>query len=380
MINTELFFKNLIKNNIRFFSGVPDSLLKNICSYITDNTDSKNHIIAANEGNALALGVGYYLASEKLPLIYMQNSGLGNIVNPLLSIADKEVYSIPMLLMIGWRGEPGAKDEPQHKKQGRVTLEMLNAMEIPYKILSESMDDTQAEKAIKEASDYALENNTPYALIVKKNSFSSYKLQQNYIADLPLNREDAIKIIVDNLEDKDVVVSTTGVTSRELFEYRELLKQGHEKDFLTVGGMGHADQIALGIALQKPDRNIFCFDGDGATLMHMGSMPINGNMDCNNFRHVVFNNGAHDSVGGQPTVGYSTNFQRIATASGYDLVLEATTENDVRDCIEKIKKFTGKVFLEVKVKKGFRDNLGRPTTTPIENKQKLIKFIGKKYE
>jgi phosphonopyruvate decarboxylase len=359
---------------------VPDSLLKNICSYITDNTDSKNHIIAANEGNALALGVGYYLASEKLPLIYMQNSGLGNIVNPLLSIADKEVYSIPMLLMIGWRGEPGAKDEPQHKKQGRVTLEMLNAMEIPYKILSESMDDTQAEKAIKEASDYALENNTPYALIVKKNSFSSYKLQQNYIADLPLNREDAIKIIVDNLEDKDVVVSTTGVTSRELFEYRELLKQGHEKDFLTVGGMGHADQIALGIALQKPDRNIFCFDGDGATLMHMGSMPINGNMDCNNFRHVVFNNGAHDSVGGQPTVGYSTNFQRIATASGYDLVLEATTENDVRDCIEKIKKFTGKVFLEVKVKKGFRDNLGRPTTTPIENKQKLIKFIGKKYE
>ena len=300
MISTEYFFKNLLKARVEFFAGVPDSLLKNICSYITDNTSPKNHIIAANEGNALALGIGYHLASGKLPLIYMQNSGLGNIVNPLLSLADPDVYSVPMLLMIGWRGEPNVKDEPQHKKQGRVTLKMLKAMEVPYQVLSVDTSDEQAKEIIKKASKEALKNNTPYAIVVKKSSFSEYKLKKDETANLPLFREDAIKIIVDNLDDKDIVVSTTGVASRELFEYREELKQGHEKDFLTVGGMGHANQIALGIAMQKPNRSVFCLDGDGAVLMHMGSMAINGNIKCDNFKHIVFNNGAHDSVGGNP--------------------------------------------------------------------------------
>ena len=375
MINTQYFFQNLIKCDINFFSGIPDSLLKNICAYITDNTESKNHIIAANEGNALALGIGYYLASGKLPLIYMQNSGLGNIVNPLLSLADPDVYSVPMLLMIGWRGEPNVKDEPQHKKQGRVTLDMLEAMEVPYKILSIDTSDEQAKEIIKQANEEALKNNAPYAIVVKKDSFSEYKLKKDETANLPLLREDAIKIIVDNLNDSDVVVSTTGVASRELFEYREQLKQGHEKDFLTVGGMGHANQIALGIALQKPNRKVFCLDGDGAALMHMGSMAINGNIKCDNFKHIIFNNGAHDSVGGQPTVGYTTNFQSIAKASGYDLVLQAETNKEVVKCIEDLKVFKGKVFLEIKVKKGFRKDLGRPTTTPKENKQNLMKFI-----
>jgi len=375
MINTQYFFQNLIKYNFGFFSGVPDSLLKNICAYITDNTESKDHIIAANEGNALSLGIGYHLATGKLPLIYMQNSGLGNIVNPLLSLADPDVYSVPMLLMIGWRGEPNVKDEPQHKKQGRVTLEMLDVMEVPYQILSIETSDEQAQEIIKKASDEALKNNRPYAIVVKKNSFSEYKLKKDETADLPLFREDAIKIIVDNLNYNDIVVSTTGVASRELFEYREVLKQGHEKDFLTVGGMGHASQIALGIALQKPDRRVFCFDGDGAALMHMGSMAIGGSIKCDNFKHVVFNNGAHDSVGGQPTVGYVINFQSIAKASGYDLVLQAKTNKEVLKYIEELKVFKGKVFLEIKVKKGFRENLGRPTTTPKENKQNLMKFI-----
>ena len=379
MISTEYFFKNLLKARVEFFAGVPDSLLKNICSYITDNASSKNHIIAANEGNALALGIGYHLASGKLPLIYMQNSGLGNIVNPLLSLADPDVYSVPMLLMIGWRGEPNVKDEPQHKKQGRVTLKMLEAMEVPYQVLSVDTSDEQAKEIIKKASKEALKNNTPYAIVVKKSSFSEYKLKKDETANLPLFREDAIKIIVDNLDDKDIVVSTTGVASRELFEYREELKQGHEKDFLTVGGMGHANQIALGIAMQKPNRSVFCLDGDGAVLMHMGSMAINGNIKCDNFKHIVFNNGAHDSVGGQPTVGYTTDFQSIAKASGYDLVLQAETNDEVVKCIKDLKAFAGKVFLEIKVKKGFRKDLGRPTTTPKENKQNLMKFIKEDY-
>ena len=375
MINPRHFFQNLVTNNINFFSGVPDSLLKSICAYITDNTDSNNHIIAANEGNALALGIGYHFASGKLPLIYMQNSGLGNIVNPLLSLADPEVYSVPMLLMIGWRGEPSVKDEPQHKKQGRITLEMLDVMEVPYQILTKDTTDEQAKEIIKKVSESALKNNKPHAIVVKKDTFSEYKLLKDMPVDFPLFREDALKVIVNKLDDSDVVVCTTGVASRELFEYREELKQGHEKDFLTVGGMGHANQIALGIALQKPNQRVLCFDGDGAVLMHMGSIAVSGNIKCDNFKHVVFNNGAHDSVGGQPTVGFDTDFSSIAKISGYDLVLQADTEEKLVGCIEELMAFKGKVFLEIKVKKGFRKNLGRPSTTPKENKQILMKFI-----
>ena len=378
MIDTEFFFKDLVKNDISFFSGVPDSLLKNICACISESADDNNHIIAANEGNALALGIGYHLSSGKLPLIYMQNSGLGNIVNPLLSLADIEVYSVPILLMIGWRGEPGVKDEPQHKKQGRITLEMLETMEVPYQILSKDTTNEQAKEIIYKASWESLKNNTPYAIVVKKDTFTEYKIKKDSKPNLQLFREDAIKTIVKNLDDKDIVISTTGVASRELFEYREETNKGHKKDFLTVGGMGHANQIALGIALQKPSRKVFCLDGDGAALMHMGSIAINGNMNCNNFRHIVLNNGAHDSVGGQSTVGFNIDFQNIAKASGYDLVLHAKTNKEIIQSMEVLKKFDGKVFFEIKVKKGFRKDLGRPTTTPKKNKEDLMQFIKEK--
>jgi len=375
MIDTEFFFKDLVKNDISFFSGVPDSLLKNICACISESADDNNHIIAANEGNALALGIGYHLSTGKLPLIYMQNSGLGNIVNPLLSLADIEVYSVPILLMIGWRGEPGVKDEPQHKKQGRITLEMLETMEVPYQILSKDTTNEQAKEIIYKASWESLKNNTPYAIVVKKDTFTEYKIKKDNKPNLQLFREDAIKTIVKNLDDKDIVISTTGVASRELFEYRVETNKGHKKDFLTVGGMGHANQIALGIALQKPSRKVFCLDGDGAALMHMGSIAINGNTNCNNFRHIVLNNGAHDSVGGQSTVGFNIDFQNIAKASGYDLVLHAKTNKEIIQSMEILKKFDGKVFFEIKVKKGFRKDLGRPNTTPKKNKEDLMKFI-----
>lgn len=375
MIDTEFFFKGLIKNNINFFSGVPDSLLKNICAYISDHADLKNHIIAANEGNALAIGIGYHLATGKLPLIYMQNSGLGNIVNPLLSLSDPEVYSIPILLMIGWRGQPSIKDEPQHKKQGRVTIEMLETMEIPYQILSSDKTNDQANEIIQTATNESLKNNSPYAIVVQKDTFSKYTTKNDYFSNYELSREDAIKTIVKNLDDKDILISTTGVASRELFEYRVETNQGHNKDFLTVGGMGHANQIALGIAIQKPNRKVFCLDGDGGALMHMGSIAINGNVECNNFRHIVLNNGAHDSVGGQPTVGLNIDFQKIAKASGYDLVMHAKTNKEIIKSMEILKKFNGKVFFEIKIRKGFRKNLGRPTTTPKKNKEDFMKFI-----
>jgi len=375
MINPKIFFNDLKKENITFFTGIPDSLLKSFCAYIADNSESNSHIIAANEGGAISLGVGYHLATNKVPLIYMQNSGLGNAINPLLSIADKEVYAIPMLLMIGWRGEPHVEDEPQHKKQGRVTIDLLNSMEIPYFILSPETSNDNACLTLKKALDLAIKNNSPCALVVKKGSFENYKLINQFKGDFLLNREQSLKIIVDELDEQDIVIATTGVASRELFEYREELGQGHEKDFLTVGGMGHANQIALGIALYKPNNQIFCFDGDGAILMHMGSLAINANVDCKNLKHIIFNNGAHDSVGGQPTVAHKISISSAAKAFGYDKVLVARNENEIKKSIKGLKEFKGTALLEILINKGFRSDLGRPTRSPLENKEDLMNFL-----
>jgi phosphonopyruvate decarboxylase len=375
MISPEFFFNVCKDKGVDFFSGVPDSLLKNICSYITDNTPSENHIIAANEGNALAIGVGYHLSTGKVPLIYMQNSGLGNVINPLLSLADQEVYSVPLLMMIGWRGEPGVKDEPQHKKQGRVTVALLEAMEIPYKVLTADSNIEEAEVTLKAMLSIAKKENKPCALLIKKGFFEDYKFQSDILYERPLYREQAIEIIVNNLNEPDIVVSTTGVASRELFEYREKLKSGHEKDFLTVGGMGHTSQIALGIALQKKNRQVYCLDGDGSLIMHMGTLAINASMNCRNFKHIVFNNSAHDSVGGQPTVGDRIDIASIASNVGYQWVKMVSEESEIRLALNEMADVDTPALLEIQVKKGFRKDLGRPTTTPIQNKEIFMKFV-----
>lgn len=375
MIDPSSFYKILIKNKITFFSGIPDSLLKNITAYISDNTKPNNHIIAANEGNSIALGIGYHLATNKIPLIYMQNSGLGNAVNPLLSLADKQVYSIPMLLMIGWRGEPKTKDEPQHIKQGRVTLNLLETMKIPYQIISSDTNNLKLEKYLKNAVQKCKKNNSTFALIIKKNTFSNYKIKKKEQNFFPLSREDAIKLIINKLNKNEIVISTTGVTSRELYEYRNELKQGHKKDFLTVGGMGHANQIALGIALQKKNRKIYCLDGDGSLIMHMGSMGINANVNCNNYVHIVLNNGVHDSVGGQKTIGLKINLSQIAKAVGYDYVYSADSKKKINKYLKILSKKKGMCFLEIKIKKGFRKNLSRPKEKPKENKIEFMKYM-----
>ena len=375
MISPEFFFNVCKDKGVDFFSGVPDSLLKNICSYITDNTPSENHIIAANEGNALAIGVGYHLSTGKVPLIYMQNSGLGNVINPLLSLADQDVYSVPLLMMIGWRGEPGVKDEPQHKKQGRVTVALLEAMEIPYKVLTADSNIEEAKVALKAMLSIAKKENKPCALLIKKGFFEDYKFQSDILYERPLYREQAIEIIVNNLNEPDIVVSTTGVASRELFEYREKLKSGHEKDFLTVGGMGHVSQIALGIALQKKNRQVYCLDGDGSLIMHMGTLAINASMNCRNFKHIVFNNSAHDSVGGQPTVGGRMDIPSIALNVGYQWAKMVSEESEIRLALNEMANIDGPALLEIQVKKGFRENLGRPTTTPIQNKEAFMGFV-----
>ena len=375
MIRPEFFVNKLKEHDIDFYSGVPDSLLKNICAYITDNLPAEQNIIAANEGGAMGIAAGYHLATGKVPVVYMQNSGEGNIINPLASLTDKEVYNIPVLLVIGWRGRPGAKDEPQHVKQGKVTTGLLNVMDINYAILPK--DEAEAAKQIKIAVDYVKVTNECYALVIEKDTFDSYKLQNVEVNDLTMTREEAIQKVAANIEDMACIVSTTGMISRELFEARTAWNQGHERDFLTVGSMGHASQLALGIALQKPERKVYCFDGDGSCLMHMGNMAINASMNCKNYVHVVFNNGAHDSVGGQPTVGLKIDLCGVAEAVGYKATYSVDTMEQLETILPEVEKTEGPVFLQVCVKKGNRKDLGRPTTTTLQNKEALMEFLQK---
>lgn len=269
MIDPQAFIQHLQVHGVEFFAGVPDSLLKDFCACLEHVSRSGQHIISANEGGAVALALGYHLATRKVPLVYLQNSGLGNIVNPLLSLADPEVYSVPLMLVIGWRGEPGVHDEPQHKKQGRVMLAMLEAMEIPYSILGPETDELSV--ALANALAHVRNASAPFALVIKKGTFQPFTLPRLEKPDFSLSREAAIQQVVGFLGDRDVVISTTGMSSREVYEYRHQRGEGHQRDFLTVGGMGHASQIALGIAIQKPDRSVYCLDGDGAAHAYGGA-------------------------------------------------------------------------------------------------------------
>ena len=373
MITPEKFYKALNENSVTFFAGVPDSLLKSFCAYLSDHTSLEKNIITANEGGAVALAAGHYLATGQPGLVYMQNSGLGNAVNPLTSLADEKVYSIPLLLLIGWRAEPGVKDEPQHAKMGEITLKMLETLKIPYRVLGDNF-----EKTIREAKDYMIKNSAPFAIVVKKDTFESYPPARLSLAvdnSGLLSREEAIKTIVPLLEDDNVIVSTTGMASRELFELRERNKQGHERDFLTVGSMGHASQIALGIALEKPSQPVYCFDGDGAVIMHMGHLAIIGQVKPENFRHIVFNNLVHDSVGGQPTAASSISLAKIAEANGYKKAFSVKTKKELGKAVNRLKNIKGPVLVEVKIKSGARADLGRPTSTPIENKKTFMDFL-----
>ena len=378
MISPSFFYDTLATYGIDFYAGVPDSLLKNLCAYITDHADGQHNIIAANEGGAMGLAAGHYLATGQIPVVYMQNSGEGNIINPLASLTDREVYNIPVLLVIGWRGKPGVHDEPQHVKQGKVTTGLLNVMGIDYTVLSK--DEDKAAAQIKKAVDYMQRTKECYALVIEKDTFDNYALNTNPTTlNLQLSREEAIQTVAAALGEKDVIVSTTGMISRELFEYRTAMNHGHERDFLTVGSMGHASQIALGIAMAKPDRKVWCFDGDGASIMHMGNMAIVASKHPANYIHVVFNNGAHDSVGGQPTVGLDIDLPAVAKAVGYKTIYSV----DIKDALEKHLSIINShlsideypIFLEIRVKKGNRKDLGRPTTTPVENKEALMDFL-----
>ncbi len=366
-------FEQFRTAGISFFTGVPDSLLKSFCAYASDELSSDEHIIAANEGSSIAIASGHYLATSKPCLVYMQNSGIGNAVNPLLSLASPEVYSIPMIVMIGWRGEPDRKDEPQHMLQGQIMPQFLNSMNIPWFELSPKTKDSG--KVIQEAIAGMTKSSCPVVILVKKNTFEDYN-SKNLTPSLNLlSREVAIQILAKNLNSNDLIVSTTGMASRELYEYRQSSGGILGEDFLTVGSMGHASSIAAGIALGRPEKKVICIDGDGALLMHMGAVGVIGQSNLPNFIHIVLNNGAHDSVGGQPTVGLDINLPKIAKACGYKVTSSVSAERDIIDELLRMNGEKGPSFLEVIIGKGSRPNLGRPISTPLENKQSFMKKV-----
>lgn len=360
--------------NSDFYTGVPDSQLKEFCDYLMDcyGIDKNHHVIAANEGNCTALAAGYHLATGKVPVVYMQNSGEGNMINPVASLLRPEVYGIPVIFVIGWRGEPGVQDEPQHIFQGRVTVKLMDDMQIPSFIIDEGTTEDEVASVMR---DFHRRNagGESVAFIVRKGAFQ-YRKKKPYGNENLLNREEVIRHVV-RVADNDVIVSTTGKASRELFETRAANGQGHQCDFMTVGSMGHASSIALGIAIQKPNARIWCIDGDGAMIMHMGALAVIGSIQPSNFIHIVINNSAHESVGGMPTVSSQLDVPSIARSCGYPY---AVCVNDFAALDSELAaaKNRGRLSLiEVRCALGSRKDLGRPTTTPLENKREFMDYL-----
>lgn len=357
-----------------FYTGVPDSQLKALCNYLmaTYGIDPKHHVIAANEGNCTALAAGYHLASGKVPVVYMQNSGEGNIINPVASLLNDKVYAIPVIFIIGWRGEPGIHDEPQHIYQGEVTTRLLDDMDIANFAISKDTSDEEVEAKMVEFRKI-LATGKDVAFVIRKGALTDAP-KVEYKNDNTMVREIIIHHIV-KASGEDPIVSTTGKASRELFETRVANGQSHKYDFLTVGSMGHSSSIALGVAINKPEQRIWCVDGDGAVLMHMGSMAVMGANKPKNLIHVVINNGAHETVGGMPTVAGSIDLVAIAKACGYPNAVCVDNFNDLDKELEEAKGRNELSLIEVKCSIGAREDLGRPTTTALENKQNFMEYL-----
>ncbi len=360
-----------VREGCQFFTGVPDSLLTKFSACVMQRKDV-THLIAANEGNAVGLAIGEYLATGKPAVVYMQNSGLGNTVNPVTSLADPDVYGIPIFLVIGWRGEPGIHDEPQHVKQGEITPGLLNVLGIPFAILSKEAD---GEKAIAQLWTKMKERQGPVALLVRKGVIEGdYKVKKKSV-ESEICREEAIQALLNTLPKEAFLVATTGKTGRELYELREKRNEA-QRDFLTVGGMGHASSIALGVSLRHPERWCVCLDGDGAALMHLGAMATLASTKPERYLHIVINNAAHESVGGQPTIADRISFKKLSESLGYTGYRVATSEEEIKKAVNDItSEAKGCWLLEILVKQGSRSDLGRPKRTPKENKEAVMSFL-----
>lgn len=357
MINQKRVLNTLQESGVRFFTGVPDSFLNGFCNYLLETIPEDRHVIAANEGNAIAIASGYYFSTGIIPLVYMQNSGMGNTLNPLVSLADRNVYSVPMILLIGWRGEPGTElKHPQHRTQGEITLKTLEMLDIPY-VIAEDNDD-KLEEQIRWAVKTAKEGKKQVAVIGRKGVFAGDK-KGNIVDDrYPLSREEAIEIILDTMPEDTVYTATTGRATREIYFLRERRGEGHQHDFLNLGSMGHASSVALGIALAKRNRNVVCLDGDSAALMHMGCFTMASKLNVPNFLHIVLNNGAHESVGGQPSAGQLVDFTKIAEGSGYRTIGKSVeTKEELERAIRELTAQEKAAFIDVRIHKGLKGEL-----------------------
>lgn len=370
MIDPTRFLDHCREQGVSFYTGVPDSLLKHLNTEIMASLRREQHVIAANEGAAVGIAIGHYLRTGRPAAVYLQNSGFGNLVNPLLSLADPDVYGVPMLVVVGWRGQTGVADEPQHVKQGRVMAPLLDALELPWTVLPK--DPGEAERCVKDAVATSVERGCPYVLMVEKGTFAAPAGAAEPPADPSLPaREEALAALVEQVGDGPVIVSTTGMLSRELFELR-IRSGGGDRDFLTVGGMGHASSIALGVAMQEPDREVWCLDGDGALLMHLGSLAVIADHAPPGYFHVVFNNGVHDSVGGQPTSIDRVDVPAAARALGYRYAASTGDPAALADQVAALRAHGGPSLLELRVRPGNRPDLGRPTRTPADSKQAFM--------
>lgn len=359
-----------------FYTGVPDSCLQPLCNYLMDQYGiSRQHVVAANEGNCTALAAGYHLATGKVPVVYLQNSGIGNIINPIASLLHKEVYAIPCIFVVGWRGEPGIHDEPQHIYQGKVTVSLLEEMGVQTFVISKETNVSEISRVMEKFAK-VLKQGGNVAFVIQKGALS-YDGVLNYRNRYSLQREEVIEHILRYSGDSPVI-STTGKISRELYENRDFAGQGHFRDFLTVGSMGHCSSIALGIAMQKQNDRIWCIDGDGSILMHMGAMAVIGSSGQKNIVHIVINNCAHETVGGMPTVADQIQLTEIAKGCGYPCAHCVDHLEELDQILEEAKDAKELYFIEVKTSIGSRENLGRPATGTIENKQDFMKYLRKK--
>jgi len=374
MISCEEFFKILNEHNLTFFTGIPDSTFKDLIKFLTDNQgENFENIIACNECEAIAIAAGYYLATNKIGVVYMQNSGFGKTINPLTSLCDPEIYSIPILLMIGWRGEPNKKDAPQHKKMGKITLPLLETLQIPYAILEPNAQ--KIEKEFNKALQYFDKKKGPFALIFRRNFFQNYEMKRVISNKYSLTTKEVIHLILNSLSKDEIIISNTGYISRLLFEYRESNEKDHYKSFYNIGSMGCASSIGLGIALQKPQKRIIVFDGDGAAIMQMGAFSTIGKYSPTNFVHIIIDNEAHESTGSQPTNSSIIKFEDLAIASNYRWSIKIETKEQLLDSLDNIKNRDGPILILIKTKLHSALNLKRPDKLPKEYKEEFMKYL-----
>ena len=374
-LNPSKLYDAFIREGIDFFTGVPDSTLKYFCFYLDDHSKSSNHIITANEGNSIALAAGYHISTGKVPLVYMQNSGLGNAINPLTSLVGNDLFAIPMIVLVGWRGEPGKKDAIQHSKDGQMQLQLLETLGLSYTIIPSATKSLEIQ--IQDSIRLARATESPHVILVRKDTFEKYESSKSNKSNKHLmSREYALTKILQGIEPGSIIVSTTGKTSRELYEIRRELGKNDSIDLMLVGSMGHASSLSLGVALENNNRNVFCIDGDGSLIMHMGALSTIGKYSPSNFRHILLNNFSHDSVGGQESSSDIIDFDALSKAVSYNNYFEISDKSEFGKTFSNFQRALGPSFLQIPISKGSRVSLSRPDLTPYQNKKEFMDFLG----